>query len=333
MSQERIVTQPLGDPVGSIFEVDGKCYVKTADAGATMNKMVTNEDGECAKEARDDMIPCETGSGAREAVPSASGGYPCFGSAGNLDSLDYTRYYGLCLLWGRTDDYARRFGDRQGWELLQDQGAQWDDIPNHNGEYGCGSWTNPEEGKHRNIDPKYQPETWLGRYYSMKFCRFRVRGWVQFNLQTPISGFDEFMFFSDGVQAFYRPGSITLQAQHAETDEWHYFSAWNPGKWMQYHQDRYNVYRNPRAHTMGHTLPFFLHEGANQPDEKYQIHPKFHNMPIKAFRFNLATGTNYSQNWHMHIFMLWKNGARVKWADNSIVLRTPQPEFNAYLGG
>ena len=331
MSQERIVTQPLGDPVGSIFEIDGKCYVKTADASATMNKVVTNEQEICATEARDDLIPCETGSGARVAKTVASGGYSCFGDAGNIDSLDYTRYYGLCIMHGRNDYYARRFGDKQGWELLQDQGAQFDDIPNHNGRYGC-SYTLPGPGT-RNLDPKYQPETWTGRYYTQIFCRFRMRGYVQYNLQNSINGFDEFMFFSNGIFPFYNPAEIYLSAQHAETDEWHRFSYWEERKWTRYHQDRYNIYRRPAAHAMVGTLPHFLHEGANQPDTKYQIDPKFHNMPIKAFRFNLVTGSYFTQSWHIHIFMLWKNGQRQKWADNSIVLRTPQPEFNAYLGG
>ena len=317
MSQENIITQPLGDPVGSIYEVDGKCYIKTSNASGTMNKLVRNPTTqECATDATVDLVKCETGSGARQATVSTGGGYFCRGDARSIDNINFIN--------DMTSDVSLKRRNRQTWPLgysapggtlgPRGQGIDIAEIP-----YQPHHTKGSTRTENANGDP----------HMSIMWCKILHGGWVRFAPASVINGFDEFFYWGRGNWPFYRPvGWYRFSVQHAETDEWHvvkyytasYFRSWL-GYMLGYTESQTNRI-NTRAYAMGNSLHPHVHLTPRNDEPYFQVDPKFHNMPIKSVEVYYKTGTMFVFGHYIHTLQLYKNGEKQNLMDNSIVLRS-----------
>lgn len=316
MSKDRIITQPLDDPLGSIYEIDGKCYVKTSDSSGTMNKLVTGQDGNAAKDYNLDLVKCETGAGARTAAVSTGGGFLCHGNALSLNNIDFQ-------LDGGTGGPAHRW--RLSWPLgysapggtigPREQGIDVSTIP-----YII-------ESNHNAGRTSVKPAT-LDYWYSAHWCKILHGGWIRFSPASVINGFDEFFYWGRGRWPFNRPvGWYKFSVQHAETDEWHvvkyfnsgYFRVWL-GHMLGYTESQTNRI-NPKAYSLGGTLQVHVHLTPRNDDPYLQVDPKFHNMPIKSVEVFYRTGTMFVMSHYMYSLQMYKNGEKQNLMDNSILLR------------
>lgn len=325
MSRDRIITQPLEDPVGSIYEVDGKCYIKSSSASGTMNKLIRNPiTQECATNAEVDLVKCETGSGARQATISTSSGGVCEGDPRSLENLNFSPRYD-----------SLNFASRESWMLgysapggtlgPRGQGIDTTTIPWHSdfGNRLNGTRTVPDSSYRDNQGNS------IDRYYTMHWCKILHGGWIRFTPATVIRGFDEFLFWSSGRWPFLKPvGYYTLTAQHAETDEFHhvatytasYFRLWL-GYMLGYTEEQTNTI-NPRVYAYGGSLHPYIHLTPRNDNPLFQVDPKFHNMPVKTIQVQYVTGTMFTWSAHLHALQVYKNGEKISLMDNSIVLRS-----------
>lgn len=316
MSKDRIITQPLDDPLGSIYEIDGKCYVKISDSSGTMNKLVTGQDGNAAKDHNLDLVKCETGSGARTAAVSTSSGHFCRGDARSLDNIDFMMDSGnrLSSTWRNRQTWPLGYSAPGGTIGPRGQGIDIEDIPYQSSSFGGGNKLEDENG-----DP-WMTATW---------CKILHGGWVRFAPASVINGFDEFFYWGRPRWPFNRPvGSYRFSVQHAETDEWHvvkyfntgYFRIWL-GHMLGYTESQTNRI-NPKAYSYGGSLQAHVHLTPRNDDPYLQVDPKFHNMPIKSVEVFYRTGTKFVWSHDMHTLQLYKNGEKQNLMDNSIILRS-----------
>lgn len=325
MSREKIITQPLGDPVGSMYQVDGKCYIKSSSASGTMNTLVRNPvTQECATDAAVDLTKCKTGSGSRPATITTGGGRVCEGDTRSLDNLNFIPYqpYGT---WPNKESWMLSYSAPGGTIGPRGQGIDNTTIPWHAeiGIRGNGTHTVPDSIYRDNQGNS------LDRYYTMHWCKILHGGWLRFSPATVIRGFDEFLFWGRGRWPFHNPvGYYTLSAQHAETDEWHtiatysqsFFRSWL-GYMLGYTQQQTNRI-NPRSYSYGGSLHPYIHLTPRNDNPTFQVHPKFHNMPVKSIQIYYVTGTMFVWSANLHALQVYKNGQKTNLMDNSIMLRS-----------
>lgn len=315
MSQDKIITQPLGDPVGSIYEIDGKCYIKTSNASGTMNNLVRKSDGECATDVSSDLTKCETGAGARTATTSASpGSYTCRGEVRSIVDINHVAYASYAPYW---DTWMLNYTAPGGTVGPVGRGIDNTVIP-YQPQYP------------RPYGTRGKPDPMYGDYwYSMRVCRILHGGYVQFNPTSVVRGFDEILFWGRVQWPYYRAaGYFSVSVQHAQTDEWHTVKVWTPHFFRQWlgqtlgYSD-YQINRiNPTAYLYGGTLHPYIHLSPSGPSEYLQVDPKFHNMPIKSVQIYYRTGTDRTRSFWINTLQMYKNGEKINLLDNSIVLRS-----------
>lgn len=315
MSQDRIITQPLGDPVGSVYEVDGECYIKTSNASGTMNKLVTNSSGVRATDISSDLIKCEADSGSRVATTSASpGSYTCRGEVRSIVDINHIAYASYAPEW---DTWMLNYTAPGGTEGPVGRGIDHTAIP-YQPEYPQPYGTNNKP------DPMYGDH-----WYSMQVCKILHAGYVQFNLKSVVRGFDEILFWGR-VQWPYKnaAGYFSVSVQHAETDEWHVVKVWTPHFFRQWlggtlgYSDSQTNKINPTAYLYAGMLHPYIHLSPSGPSENLQVDPKFHNMPIKSVQIFYKTGTDRTRSFWINTLQMYKNGEMINLLENPIMLRS-----------
>ena len=105
MNSEEIITQPIDDPIGSMSNIDGKCYIKTNVDSGGINKVLIADSGvviskssqltNCSRNINDSSVT----SPDRVSVDNVNSvkTTPCeFGDYRCLDIIDNSCHYGIC---------------------------------------------------------------------------------------------------------------------------------------------------------------------------------------------------------------------------------------------
>lgn len=318
MSKERIVTQPLDDPIGSIYEIDGQCYVKTSSGDATMNHMILDENGQrCTEISQIDR--CETGSGQRKADVQVGGGSLCYGDISGIGNVDYTS----------TTDIVK-----QSWmparDIPESEHAAW--RARSKPMYDPCRYINCQQPyTYRNNyrqriyvpgpgpDPTYQ-------YNSVQYCYVQHYGSVTILPKSTINGVDKIKFWAEGVFPFnnWRGVKWWVTLREKSTQIWHDTGIGYHGVASAIREARYRGYTgpdsgpwsgtfNPRAFTLGHSLPVYDYR---------EIAPKFHDMPIDGLKINFRPGTKKRSWMHILTLMIERRGQNIEYLDSSITLRS-----------
>mgnify|MGYP003299362631 CR=1 FL=1 len=328
MSKERIVTQPLDDPIGSIYEIDGQCYVKTSSGDATMNHMILDENGQrCTDVSQIDR--CETGSGQRKADVQVGGGSLCYGDISGIGNDDYT--------WGHGDSIKN-----QSWMAARDipesERAAWHARSKKDNDpcqyINCQPpyrYTNnyrqriyvPGPGP----DPTYQ-------YNSVKYCYVHRAGHVTILPKSTINGVDKIKFWAEGFFPFHNWRAVRwwVSLREKSTQIWHdtdigyegVASAVREARERGYTGDSsgsWGNFYNPRSYALGWALPVYDYRG---------IDAKFYDMPIDGVKINYRTGTQSRQWMHIVTCMIEKRGQNIEYLDSSISLRST-PSLRHYF--
>jgi hypothetical protein len=352
MSKDRIVSQSLNDPVGSIYDIDGQCYIKTSHGDSTPNHLILNEDGERCTDISQ-INKCETGSGQRKATLQTGGGYPCHGDITGLGRTEYT-----------TMDYnpdTRAWHARYSDRIAKQSGAIARDMPEG---FDIDAWHTRakyiyDPCRYKDCQPPYRYRPYGGhrgwivsrpkdpdyQYNSIRFCKVHRYGWFRILPKSTINGVDKIKFWAWAQFPFYNTGAVRWKVYLREksTQKWLDSNVgWNKNRWYieeaqrrgwpgtaqeWYTRTGYGAqrskhnpyyYYNMQGHALSGKLPVY----------DYRKTPaKFHDMPIDGVEMRVWFGTQSNMQAHIQTLILEKNGVDIPYLDSSISLRsTPSSE-------